>query len=150
MRVSWQSFESCDKPLDPFAFGVNTGDIERVSGHIDFVRLLRDDGFYILLTKVFFCLSGEGTFIMAVNLTPRQREVVRLLSLGCTVRETAKILGLAPSTVDNVKTAAMERMGTNKLALVTRLAIKHRLTSMKDQLTRTEKRKSGRKNDGWN
>ncbi len=87
---------------------------------------------------------------MAVNLTPRQREVVRLLSLGCTVRETASILGLAPSTVDNVKTAAMERMGTNKLALVTRLALKNRITSMKDQLTRTEKRKSGRKNDGWN
>ncbi len=101
-------------------------------------------------SMVRFGFSDEGTFIMAVNLTPRQREVVRLLSLGCTVRETAKILGLAPSTVDNVKTAAMERMGTNKLALVTRLAIKHRLTSMKDQLTRTEKRKSGRKNDGWN
>jgi len=87
---------------------------------------------------------------MAINLTPRQRDVVRLLSLGCTVREAALILGLAPSTVDNVKTAAMARMGTNKLALVTRLASKHRVTSMKDQLTRTEKRKSGRRNDGWN
>ncbi|MEO2048096.1 MAG: LuxR C-terminal-related transcriptional regulator [Pirellulales bacterium] len=87
---------------------------------------------------------------MAVNLTPRQRDVVRLLSLGCTVREAALVLGLAPSTVDNVKTAAMERLGTNKLALVTRLAIKYRVTSMKDQLTRAEKRKSGRRKDGWN
>ena len=87
---------------------------------------------------------------MAVNLTPRQREVVRLLSLGCTVREAALVLGLAPSTVDNVKTAAMERLGTNKLALLTRLALKHRVTTMKDELTRAEKRKSGRKNDGWN
>jgi hypothetical protein len=41
-------------------------------------------------------------------------------------------------------------LGTNKLALVTRLAIKHRVTSMKDQLTRAEKRKSGRRKDGWN
>ncbi len=87
---------------------------------------------------------------MALDLTPRQREIVRLLSLGCTVREVALILGLSPSTVDNVKTAAMERMGTNKLALLTRIAIKGRVTSMKDQLTRTEKRKSGRRNDGWN
>jgi len=87
---------------------------------------------------------------MVIDLTPRQREIVRLLSLGCTVQEAALILGLSPSTVDNVKTAAMERMGTNKLALLTRIAIKSRVTSMKDQLTRTEKRKSGRRNDGWN
>jgi DNA-binding NarL/FixJ family response regulator len=93
---------------------------------------------------------SKGDKTMAVNLTPRQRDVVRLLSLGCTVREAALVLGLAPSTVDNVKTAAMERLGTNKLALVTRLAIKHRVTSMKDQLTRAEKRKSGRRKDGWN
>jgi len=87
---------------------------------------------------------------MPVDLTPRQREVVRLLSLGCSIYEAAKILGLAPSTIDNTKTAAMARLGTNKLALVTRLAIKHRISSLRDKLTRTEKRKSGRRKDGWN
>jgi DNA-binding NarL/FixJ family response regulator len=87
---------------------------------------------------------------MASELTKRHREVVRLLSLGCTVNEAAKILRLSPSTVDNHKTAAMARLGTDKLALVTRLALKHKITSMKDQLTPQEKRLSGRKNDGWN
>ncbi len=87
---------------------------------------------------------------MAVDLTPRQREVVRLVSLGCSVEEVGAILKLSPSTVDNHKTRAMQRLGTNKVALLTRLALKHRVSSMKDQLTRTEKRRSGRKGDGWN
>jgi|GEM_PF-4303030 len=41
------------------------------------------------------------------GLTPRQVEVVRLLSLGCTVKETSKLLGLAAATVDNHKSRAM-------------------------------------------
>jgi DNA-binding NarL/FixJ family response regulator len=87
---------------------------------------------------------------MAVPLTERQTEVVRLLSLGCTVKEAAKVLKLSPSTVDNHKSAAMARLGTDKAALLTRLAIKTRITSLSDKLTTAEKRKSGRKNDGWN
>ena len=87
---------------------------------------------------------------MSVHLTERQKEVVRLLSLGCTVMEAAKVLKLSPSTVDNHKSAAMARLGTDKLALLTRLAIKNRVTSLNDKLTAAEKRKSGRKNDGWN
>ena len=86
---------------------------------------------------------------MAAQLTKRHREVVRLLSLGCTVNEAAKILRLSPSTVDNHKTAAMARLETDKLALLTRLALKMRISSLKDKLTPLEKRRSGRKNDGW-
>ena len=87
---------------------------------------------------------------MAAPLTERQREVVRLLSLGCTVKEAAAVLKLSPSTVDNHKSAAMARLGTDKLALLTRLALKLKITSMRDRLTPAEKRKSGRRNDGWN
>ena len=84
------------------------------------------------------------------KLTERQAEIVRLISLGCTNEEIADILGLSPATVDNHRARAMRTLGTDKAALVTRLALKLRITSMKDQLTRTEKRKSGRRNDGWN
>jgi DNA-binding NarL/FixJ family response regulator len=87
---------------------------------------------------------------MPVKLTKREREVVRLLSLGCSVNQAAAILKLAPSTVDNHKTRAMGKLGTDKLALVTRLAIKMRISTMRDKLTLTEKRRSGRKQDGWN
>lgn len=84
------------------------------------------------------------------RLTPRQTEIIRLVSLGCTCIEIANILGLATSTVDNHKAAAMKVLGTDKSTLVTRLAIKLKITSIDDRLTATEKRKSGRKNDGWN
>lgn len=88
--------------------------------------------------------------MMSPQLTEREREVVRLVSLGCTVKEAAAILKLAPSTVDNHKARAMAKLGTDKIALLTRLALKMRITSMKDTLTPAEKRRSGRKNDGWN
>lgn len=87
---------------------------------------------------------------MPARLSERQIEVVRLLSLGCTVKEAAKIMNLSPSTVDNHKSAAMARLGTDKLALLTRLALEQKITSMKDRLTPAEKRKSGRSDDGWN
>ena len=87
---------------------------------------------------------------MKPHLTPRQKEVIRLISLGCTNEEAAAILGLSPATVDNHKTRAMRALGTDKSVLLTRLALKYRITSMKDELTRSEKRKSGRKKDGWN
>ena len=62
------------------------------------------------------------------HLTPRQREVVRLISLGCTNEQAAAILGLSPATVDNHKTRAMRNLGTDKAVLVTRIALKHRFT----------------------
>ncbi len=49
------------------------------------------------------------------------------------------------STVDNHKLAAMRTLGVGKAAIVTRLAIKHRISSLNDQLTRSEKRKRSRK-----
>jgi len=87
---------------------------------------------------------------MAPHLTDREREVVRLVSLGCTVGEAAKILQLAPSTIDNHRTRAMAKMGVDKAALLTRVAIKRRITSLRDHLTVNEQRRSGRRDDGWN
>lgn len=87
---------------------------------------------------------------MPVQLTKREAEVVRLVSLGCTVAEAAAILRLAPSTVDNHKSRAMSKLGTDKMALLTRLAIKRRVSGLNDRLTALEKRRSGRKHDGWN
>jgi DNA-binding CsgD family transcriptional regulator len=87
---------------------------------------------------------------MPIQLTKREAEVVRLVSLGCTVPEAAAILRLAPSTVDNHKSRAMAKLGTDKVALLTRVALKRRITSLKDRLTAAEKRRSGRNHDGWN
>lgn len=84
------------------------------------------------------------------RLTERQREVVRLVSLGCTMDEAGAILGLSPSTVDNHRARAMKILGADKAAIVTRLAVKYKISSLTDCLTAAEKRKSGRKKDGWN
>jgi DNA-binding CsgD family transcriptional regulator len=87
---------------------------------------------------------------MSEELTSREAEVVRLISLGCTVEEAARILKLAANTVDNHKSRAMAKLGTDKAALLTRIAIKKKISSLSDKLTAAEKRRSGRKNDGWN
>ncbi len=83
-------------------------------------------------------------------LTPRQIEIVRLVSLGCDCTEIAAIIGLAVSTVDNHKAAAMKTLGVDKSTVLVRIAIKHRITALDETLTAAEKKKSGRKNDGWN
>ena len=84
------------------------------------------------------------------GLTKRQREVVRLTSLGCTVGEIAAILDIALATADNHRLSAMRALGVGKATLVTRVAIKFRVSPLDETLTLGEKRKSGRKRDGWN
>jgi DNA-binding NarL/FixJ family response regulator len=78
------------------------------------------------------------------GLSPRLREVTRLVSLGCTNEQIAAILGLEPSTVDNHKQRAYRALGVSKSVILTRVAIKHRLSSLNDELTRTEKRRLAR------
>ena len=87
---------------------------------------------------------------MKPHLTPRQTEVTRLVSLGCDTHEIAAILNIAESTATVHKASAMKLLGTDKSTLLTRLAIKLKITSANETLTPAEKRKSGRKDDGWN
>jgi DNA-binding CsgD family transcriptional regulator len=84
------------------------------------------------------------------TLTPRQREIVRLVSLGCSTNEIAEILEIAASTIENHKAAAMKILKTDKAVLMARLAIKHKISSMTDTLTASEKSACGRGDDGWN
>ncbi len=88
--------------------------------------------------------------MVTTELSQKEAQVVRLTSLGCTKEEAAAILNVAPSAASTRKTRAMAKLDVNKVAILVRLAIKHRITSMKDKLTAAEKRKSGRTNDGWN
>ena len=78
---------------------------------------------------------------------------VRINCFGSAIMNWGKQITDPPDqTLAEVKRAIprMKKLGTDKLALVTRLALKTRITSMKDKLTPTEKRRSGRKGDGWN
>jgi DNA-binding CsgD family transcriptional regulator len=79
------------------------------------------------------------------SLTGRQRQVVRLVSLGCSCAEIGAILELSPNTVDIHRTRAMRALAINRATLLTRVAIEHRISPLGDQLTLAEQRRSGRK-----
>ncbi len=84
------------------------------------------------------------------QLTKRETEVVRLASLGCTLDNIAWILDISPNTVDNHRTRAMKKLGVSKATLLTRVAIKKKITTINDKLTPKEMELSGRMDDGWN
>ena len=97
------------------------------------------------------CLETAKDNIMAKNqLTPRETEVVRLVSLGCSLHDAAWILDISANTVDNHRTRAMKKLGVDKAALLTRVAIKKKITTINDKLTPEEMELSGRCDDGWN
>jgi DNA-binding NarL/FixJ family response regulator len=87
----------------------------------------------------------ENMRTRVARLTPRQRQVVRLVSLGCTIEDMAAVLDLAPGTIDNHRSSAMKALAVNRIGVLTRVAIKHRVSSLNDQLTASEKRKIGRR-----
>jgi DNA-binding CsgD family transcriptional regulator len=85
-----------------------------------------------------------------IRLTAREEQIFRLVSLGCSVKEVGAILDVAPSTAVNHKARLMAKLGTDKTALLTRLAIRYGISPMDDRLTPSEQRLSGRSHDGWN
>jgi DNA-binding NarL/FixJ family response regulator len=69
----------------------------------------------------------------AGQLTPRQRDVVRLLAEGRTMKEIAAALGLSPRTVETHKYQAQEALGLRTTADLIRYALEHGLTIRPDQ-----------------
>jgi DNA-binding NarL/FixJ family response regulator len=60
-------------------------------------------------------------------LTPRQREVLRLLAEGRLMKEVAEILGISPRTVAFHKYAIMEQLSVKTSAELVQYAVKHGL-----------------------
>jgi DNA-binding CsgD family transcriptional regulator len=75
------------------------------------------------------------------TLTPTESKVVRLVSLGCTTRQVAIILGIAESTVDNHRSRGMKKLGVHTIGTLTRAAIASGITSLDDRLTDAERAK---------
>jgi DNA-binding CsgD family transcriptional regulator len=97
------------------------------------------------------CLFREAAIMpdlmkaKVASLSPRQREIVRLTSLGCTSHEIAAILGMSRWTVENHQFQAKERLGVSKAAILTRIAIKYKISTLNDELSKSELRKLARK-----
>lgn len=58
------------------------------------------------------------------GITAREREVWRLIATGATVRDIARHLGLAESTVDSHKSRLMRKLGVHKSVELVRLAVR--------------------------
>jgi len=65
----------------------------------------------------------------AATLTPRQREVLRLIAEGQTMKEAAVALGLSPRTVETHKYEMMQTLGLRTTADLIRYALEHGLTT---------------------
>jgi two-component system, NarL family, response regulator LiaR len=66
------------------------------------------------------------------QLTPRERDVVRLLSEGLTSKEIAQRLDLSPKTVDGHRAAIMDKLGIRSVAGLVKYAIRNHLTGLDD------------------
>lgn len=64
-----------------------------------------------------------------LNLTPRQRDVLELLSAGFTMKEVAKRLGISARTAESHKYEMMEGLGVGSTAELIQYAIKLGITS---------------------
>ncbi len=100
--------------------------------------VLKDNSFEELVQAVRTVATG-GTFVTpsvraklrsmqrkgrpAMALSPREREVIRLIALGNSSKETARILDLSPRTVDTYRNRSMEKLGLHSLADVVRYAV---------------------------
>jgi DNA-binding NarL/FixJ family response regulator len=74
-------------------------------------------------------MLAEPETASAGKLTPRQREVLRLLADGRTMKEVAASLGVSPRTVETHKYQAMETLGLKSSAELIRYALEHNLTA---------------------
>jgi DNA-binding NarL/FixJ family response regulator len=66
---------------------------------------------------------SEGTRGLARKLTPRERDVVRLLAEGKSNRELAQALDISLKTVENHRSNAMRKLGVRTLGDLVRAAI---------------------------
>jgi len=82
-----------------------------------------------LAPDVLTALAEPGTPSPREKLTPRQREVVRLLADGRTMKEVAAVLGMSSRTAEAHKYQSMKALGFTTTAELIRYAIEHGLTS---------------------
>jgi two-component system response regulator NreC len=72
-------------------------------------------------------LGGEPTGREADKLTPREREVLRLIALGHTSVEIAAKLGLSPRTIETHRARIHRKLGLDTRAELVSYALRHEL-----------------------
>jgi len=67
-----------------------------------------------------------------VRLSPRERDIVRLLAEGHGSKAIADLLSLTPKTVDTYRQNVMAKLGLGSVAAVVKYAIKHQIVRLDD------------------
>lgn len=70
-------------------------------------------------------LSVKGDQSPSAVLDAREFEIFLLTAKGRTTQEMADLLGLSPKTISNVTHSLKEKLGTNRIADLTLLAVRH-------------------------
>lgn len=66
------------------------------------------------------------------KLSPRERDIVRLLADGLSSKEIAVALTLTPKTVDTYRQNIMAKLGLHSVAAIVKYAIRHRIARIDD------------------
>lgn len=74
------------------------------------------------------CGGGESEAPLS-RLSPRERQVLRLVADGRTSQEIAEILSLSPKTVETYRSRTMRKLQLPNLAALVKYALRHGLTS---------------------
>jgi DNA-binding NarL/FixJ family response regulator len=75
-------------------------------------------------------LRAGGTNPPRAELTPRQREVLKLVAEGRTSRQIAAALGIGVRTVETHRAELMDRLGVRDIAGLVRYAVRRGLTGL--------------------
>ena len=64
------------------------------------------------------------------SLSPRERQILKLVADGCSSARIAEMLHLSPKTVDTYRSRLMEKLNLSDIASLVKFAIQHGLTSL--------------------
>jgi DNA-binding NarL/FixJ family response regulator len=84
----------------------------------------------VALTEDVLALASTSPSVDEVDLTSRQREVLRLIVSGQRMKEIAAVLGLSPRTVETIKYQMMRLLNVHTTTELVRYALERRLVGL--------------------
>jgi DNA-binding NarL/FixJ family response regulator len=84
-----------------------------------------------LIIKEFLQRIPENDALSCENLTPREREILQLISDGKNTKEIAFVFNVSLKTVENQRHSIMKKLDLYSIAELTKYAVREGLTSLK-------------------
>ena len=99
---------------------------------IEAINCVHSGGLYFPPEMSDALLAPDAAASPGVALTPREREVISLLAEGMANKEVARKLGISVRTAESHREHLLRKLNITTLAGLTKYAIQHGLTSLKD------------------